>query len=49
MPSHIYNTDNFFPQEKKEYVPLRYDMGDTRKIAPMTKGDYEAFMEDMEE
>ncbi len=49
MPSHIYKTQNNFPEEVKEYFPLRYDMGDTRKIPPMTIGAYEEFMEDMED
>jgi hypothetical protein len=29
MPSEIYNTENRFPETLTEYIPLRYDSGDT--------------------
>ena len=49
MPSEIYNTENRFPQELKEYFPLRYDMGDTQKVPPMSAEDYEEFLDDMQD
>jgi hypothetical protein len=49
MPSELYNTSNKFPEELKEYFPLRWDMGDTQKLPPMNQGDYEEFIDDMED
>ena len=33
----------------KEYFPLRWDMGDTQKLPPMTQAQYEEFIDDMED
>lgn len=32
-----------------EYIPLRYDAGDTQKLPTFTKEQYEEFLDDMEE
>jgi hypothetical protein len=47
MSSEIYNTSNRFPEFVTEYIPLRYDSGDTEKLPLMTSGEYEEFMDDM--
>lgn len=42
-------TQNLFPKFENEYYPLRYDMGDTQKIRPLTAQEYEALVEEREE
>jgi hypothetical protein len=49
LQGEFYKTEDRFPQTIQEYYPLRLDMGDTQKIGPMSKRDYEEFLEDMED
>jgi hypothetical protein len=49
MPSEIYNTANMFPEQQNEYIPLRWDAGDTQKLPQFTQAQYEDFLEDMED
>ena len=49
LPSEIYNVENRFPEVVSEYIPLRYDAGDTQKLPTFTKEQYEEFLDDMEE
>lgn len=41
-------TQKLFPTFSNEYFPLRYDIGDTQKISPMTWEQYEALAEERE-
>lgn len=42
-------TQNLFPKFENEYYPLRYDMGDTQKIRPLSSQEYEALAEERQE
>lgn len=41
-------TQNLFPTIENEYFPLRYDIGDTQKLSPMSWEQYEALAEERE-
>ena len=41
-------TQKLFPTFTSEYFPLRYDIGDTQKMRPMTSEQYEELAEERE-